>query len=66
MAHYVDLSKIETFAEFARRKEVSVSAVYLWEKAGKINTIEKGSMAFVLLDEKAEAVKNKRKRKDKK
>lgn len=63
MAHVVDLSKLRSFADFAREKEVSVHTIYLWERNNKVNTVEVGGMSFVILDEKASSVENQRKRK---
>lgn len=62
MSHIVDLSKLRSFADFAREKEVSVHTIYLWERSNKINTVEVGNMNLVILDDKAEAVENQRKR----
>lgn len=49
----MDLSKVKLIkiSSYARIKDVSVAAVYKWEKAGKIEVIEIDGVKFVKVEE---------------
>lgn len=61
----VDINFLETVTNFAKRKNLTRQHVYRLAESGKITMIKIDSIAFILLDEKAEVLERLRKPKTK-